>query len=80
MTATEAPLDRFLQAQARDYEQALAELKAGKKRTHGIWYVLPQSRELGGSRPRLVDCVDALLSHPERDAWPLLDMQAFACI
>ncbi|BDB30716.1 hypothetical protein Tamer19_12240 [Cupriavidus sp. TA19] len=43
------PLDRFLQAQARDYAQALAELRAGRKRTHWIWYVLPQWRPLGHS-------------------------------
>lgn len=44
------PLERFVRAQARDYAQALAELTAGRKRTHWIWYVLPQLRELGRSR------------------------------
>ncbi|HSX92515.1 MAG TPA: DUF1810 domain-containing protein [Hydrogenophaga sp.] len=95
MNASTQTLDRFLQAQARDYEQALAELKAGKKRTHWIWYVLPQLRELGRSQmareygirdrqeaidyiahpvlgPRLVECVNALLTHPERDAVEML--------
>lgn len=42
-------LDRFVTAQARDYAQALAELKAGQKRSHWIWYVLPQLRGLGRS-------------------------------
>ncbi|WP_313072827.1 DUF1810 domain-containing protein [Melaminivora sp.] len=42
-------LERFLQAQQRDYDQALAELRAGAKRTHWIWYVLPQLRGLGRS-------------------------------
>lgn len=42
-------LDRFLQAQARDYAQALAELVAGRKRSHWVWYVLPQLRGLGRS-------------------------------
>ena len=37
-------------AQERDYQQALAELSAGRKRSHWIWYVLPQLRELGRSR------------------------------
>ena len=27
-------LNRFVQAQENDYEQALAEIKSGKKRTH----------------------------------------------
>ncbi|WP_312307054.1 DUF1810 family protein, partial [Pulveribacter sp.] len=44
-----ASLERFVQAQARDYAQALAELRAGHKRTHWIWYVLPQLRGLGRS-------------------------------
>lgn len=42
-------LTRFVDAQAKDYEQALAELREGKKLTHWIWYVLPQLRGLGSS-------------------------------
>ena len=42
-------LDRFAQAQAKDYASALAELRAGKKVTHWIWYVLPQLKGLGTS-------------------------------
>jgi uncharacterized protein (DUF1810 family) len=86
-------LDRFVDAQAGSrgvgYEQALAELRAGHKVTHWIWYVLPQLRALGRSAmacefgiadfeeavayaahpvlgPRLVDCVQAILSHEGR--------------
>ncbi len=40
-------LERFVTAQASDYAQALSELRAGHKRTHWIWYVLPQLRALG---------------------------------
>lgn len=42
-------LARFVAAQAHDFDRALAELRAGAKRTHWIWYVLPQRRELGRS-------------------------------
>lgn len=49
MTMAPDPLERFVQAQARDYAQALAELVAGRKRSHWIWYVLPQLRALGRS-------------------------------
>src|SRR5207248_10992670 len=42
-------LDRFIDAQAKDYACALGELRAGKKVTHWIWYVLPQLRGLGTS-------------------------------
>lgn len=42
-------LDRFLQAQEGHYPQALAELTAGRKASHWIWFVLPQLRGLGRS-------------------------------
>lgn len=42
-------LERFVAAQAPVYAQALAELCAGRKRSHWIWFVLPQLRELGRS-------------------------------
>lgn len=96
MTATSpASLDRFLPAQDRDYAVALQELKDGHKRSHWIWYVLPQLRALGRSPrareygiadraeavayiahpvlgPRLVECVQAVLTHPERSAVDML--------
>ena len=42
-------LDRFVRAQEGHHEQALAELKAGRKTSHWIWFVLPQLRGLGRS-------------------------------
>ncbi len=42
-------LDRFVQAQAMNYEDALFELRAGKKRTHWMWYIFPQFAGLGNS-------------------------------
>jgi uncharacterized protein (DUF1810 family) len=42
-------LDRFVEAQASIYPQALAELRAGRKRSHWSWYILPQIRGLGSS-------------------------------
>ncbi|MEM1419994.1 MAG: DUF1810 domain-containing protein [Pseudomonadota bacterium] len=46
-------LNRFRAAQERDHAQALAELRAGRKLTHWIWYVLPQLRDLGRSERAL---------------------------
>lgn len=43
-------LARFLKAQEISYNNALAEMKAGRKRTHWIWYIFPQLRVLGKSR------------------------------
>ena len=42
-------LARFNRAQAREFDSALAELKAGRKRTHWIWFVFPQLTGLGSS-------------------------------
>jgi uncharacterized protein (DUF1810 family) len=43
-------LQRFADAQAGGvYEQALAELQAGRKRTHWIWFIFPQHADLGRS-------------------------------
>lgn len=42
-------LRRFVAAQAGTYEAALAELRAGSKRTHWMWFIFPQLRGLGHS-------------------------------
>ncbi|GGH01485.1 DUF1810 domain-containing protein [Mucilaginibacter phyllosphaerae] len=42
-------LNRFVEAQKGDYETALAEIKAGKKRSHWMWYIFPQMAGLGFS-------------------------------
>ena len=42
-------LSRFLKAQEEDYERALAEIRAGRKRSHWIWYIFPQLNGLGFS-------------------------------
>ena len=47
--ADEHDLERFLTAQASTYDAALAELRAGRKRTHWMWFVFPQLRGLGRS-------------------------------
>jgi uncharacterized protein (DUF1810 family) len=42
-------LQRFVDAQAQTYDQALAELREGQKRTHWMWFVFPQIAGLGRS-------------------------------
>ena len=42
-------LARFVRAQDGAYDAALAELRAGQKHGHWIWYVFPQLRGLGRS-------------------------------
>lgn len=42
-------LKRFTTAQENVYERVLAELKAGQKRSHWMWYIFPQVKGLGRS-------------------------------
>jgi uncharacterized protein (DUF1810 family) len=42
-------LERFVKAQAGVYEQACAEMREGRKRSHWMWFVFPQIRGLGSS-------------------------------
>lgn len=41
--------EHFIAAQDPIYEQALVELKQGRKRSHWMWFVFPQIRGLGHS-------------------------------
>lgn len=42
-------LQRFTDAQKRDYQTALAEIKRGRKQSHWMWYIFPQIDGLGFS-------------------------------
>ena len=64
-------LDRFLDAQAGGvFERALAELRAGRKQSHWMWFVFPQLRGLGRSEASRFYGIDgvaeaaAYLAHP----------------
>ena len=63
-------LRRFVEAQRSSYDQALAELRAGRKRSHWMWYVFPQLAGLGRSPTsrryaiRSLDEAKAYLEHP----------------
>lgn len=35
-------LQRFVDAQQGSYERALAEVRAGRKQSHWMWYIFPQ--------------------------------------
>ena len=51
MTAQADPFDlqRFVAAQAGVYDQALAEVRRGRKTSHWMWFVFPQLAGLGSS-------------------------------
>ena len=42
-------IERFVDAQDKDYEIALSEVRSGRKRSHWIWYIFPQLKGLGRS-------------------------------
>jgi uncharacterized protein (DUF1810 family) len=46
---TTSGLERFVNAQEKDYDTALSEIRAGRKRTHWMWYIFPQIEGLGFS-------------------------------
>ncbi len=63
-------LERFITAQAPVYAQALAELRAGQKQSHWMWFIFPQIMGLGQSamsRQYAIHSVDEArryLAHP----------------
>ncbi len=63
-------LDRFLNAQKRDYSIALSEIQNGRKRSHWMWYIFPQVTGLGYSETsrhyaiQNLDEAAAYLGHP----------------
>src|SRR6202140_3845811 len=67
-------LERFVEAQAGVYERVCAELRAGEKRSHWMWFVFPQIRGLGSSEMAARYAISgreearAYLDHPVRGA------------
>ncbi len=63
-------LARFVSAQAGVFEAAVGELRAGRKRTHWMWFVFPQMKGLGRSPTALhfgisaLDEATAYIQHP----------------
>ena len=63
-------LERFLEAQRPVMDPVRAELAAGRKRTHWMWFVFPQIRGLGHSPTAQRYAIDSLaeaetyLQHP----------------
>ena len=63
-------LNRFVHAQEDDYEQALSEIRSGRKQSHWMWYIFPQFDGLGFSSTskrysiKSVAEAEAYLGHP----------------
>src|SRR5260370_30714457 len=69
-SADRSNLERFVTAAAPVFETVLAELRAGRKRTHWMWFVFPQLSGLGRSSTARfygigsIDEAHAYLAHP----------------
>lgn len=63
-------LKRFLEAQESTYDAAIAEIRAGRKRTHWMWFIFPQLAGLGTSSMAVryaignIEEARAYLTHP----------------
>ena len=72
-------LKRFVDTQELMYSQALAELQVGKKRSHWIWFVFPQTPKSGmGEKARYY----AIRSKAEAEAYlehEILGARLIAC-
>ena len=70
---------RFVSAQARDYACALAEIRAGRKRSHWMWYVFPQYAGLGFSATTQRYAIKSLAEARAYLAHPILGPRLGEC-
>jgi uncharacterized protein (DUF1810 family) len=72
-------LDRFVAAQAEIHDQAFAELKAGRKQSHWMWFVFPQIAGLGHSPTARFYAIASAAEARAYLAHPLLGARLRAC-
>jgi uncharacterized protein (DUF1810 family) len=73
-------LARFVEAQRANFDDALSELAAGQKRSHWMWYVLPQLRGLGSSPMAQRYGIASLPEARAYLAHPVLGPRLLACV
>ena len=72
-------MDRYIKAQAPVYARALAELKAGHKQSHWMWYVFPQIAGLGRSGMSQTYAIQSLDEARDYLAHPVLGARMREC-
>ena len=65
-------LERFLKAQELDYDIALSEMRAERKRSHWMWYIFPQIKGLGFSSTAQYYAIQSKQEAEEYLAHPVL--------
>jgi len=73
-------LDRFLKAQEDSYDTALDELRAGRKRSHWIWFIFPQIAGLGHSPTSQYYAIKSLEEAIAYLAHPILGGRLHECL
>lgn len=79
MSADPFDLARFVEAQAPVYENALVELRAGRKRSHWMWFIFPQIHGLGISPTAQYYALSGLEEARAYLAHPLLGPRLRTC-
>jgi uncharacterized protein (DUF1810 family) len=72
-------LDRFLEAQASVYAQALGELRAGQKQSHWMWFIFPQIAGLGQSATSRAYAIQSMAEARAYLAHPVLGARLREC-
>lgn len=72
-------LCRFVEAQSRVYDSALAEIRMGRKRTHWMWYIFPQLRGLGTSDVAAFYAISGINEARAYLAHPILGARLIEC-
>ena len=72
-------LERFVTAQEQIYPRVLAELKAGNKQSHWMWFIFPQIAGLSGSYRGQLYAIQSLQEAREYLAHPLLGARLREC-
>ena len=69
-TADPYDLARFVRAQEPVYDQAMSEIRSGRKQSHWMWFIFPQFNGLGSSATSRLYAItsvaeaEAYLAHP----------------
>jgi uncharacterized protein (DUF1810 family) len=71
--------EHFVTAQEPVYSQVLAELRAGRKQTHWMWFIFPQLRALGRSATALRFGIADLKEARAYLAHPVLGTRLLEC-
>ena len=72
-------LSRFVQAQKPDYEDALREIRRGRKTSHWMWYIFPQVDGLGFSATSRFYAIQSLAEAAAYLAHPILGPRLQEC-